>query len=262
MKSSERILKAALELAGHQAYDKITFADVAKEAGVHWTTVQRYFGCKEDMRKILLERQTQNNHQSLSDTRTKILDAANRVFAKYGYESATLDQVASDAGMTKGAVYWHFSSKSDLFLAICDRSLRQLTGGLAKQCHDVFTSPDPMEAIRILLESELGTCEEGAGEKPTLFFEFISGIREPAVRKKLCESFSNLFNETTDIFKAIQSKDLVTSRVDPHSLSVALHALVNGIVLMWLIAPEQVSFKSISAEVSKILWNGLQPNKL
>lgn len=258
--SAVRILKAVSELASRTPYDKITYADVAKEAGVHWTTVQRFFGSKEEMRRVLLEKQT-HHHHSFADTRTKILEAARRVFAKYGYEGATLDQVANDAGLTKGAVYWHFSSKSDLYLALCDRSLAQLQQGLPGQIRNIFGSSNPMEALSILLESQFASCEEGNGEQPMLFFEFISSSRDPSVRKKLCESFSKLFEGTSDILREMQQKGLLTSDVDSRDLSVILHSLVNGIVLMWLVAPNHVSFPSLSAAVSKILWYGIQPNE-
>ncbi|RAL24080.1 TetR/AcrR family transcriptional regulator [Thermoflavimicrobium daqui] len=202
-----------------------------------------------------------NHQQCLGDTKTKILDAARRVFARYGYEGATLDQVANDAGLTKGAVYWHFASKSDLFLTLCDRSLTQLREGLPKQIQYIFTSENPVEAVRKLLEAQFLSCEQGNDEQPMLFFEFISSSRDPSVRKKLCESFSKLFAETSEILREMQRKNLLTSNVDVDNLSVTLHALVNGIVLMWLVAPDQVSFQSISAEVSKVLWSGIQPNQ-
>ena len=60
-----------------------------------------------------------------SDTRTRILEAGRRMFTRHGYEKASLDLIASDVGLTKGAVYWHFSSKHDLFLAILEHSLQQ-----------------------------------------------------------------------------------------------------------------------------------------
>lgn len=258
MRSADQILQAAFHLASRYPYDKITYADVAKEAEVHWTTVRRFFGNKEEMRRILMERQTDHSH-SLVDTRTKILESAGRVFSRYGYEGATLDQVAHDAGMTKGAVYWHFSSKSDLYLALCDRSLAQLLQGLPKQSQEIFTSSNQMEALSLLLQSQFEACEQEKGERPLLFFEFISSSREPAVRKKLCESFSNVFTGTSNLIKEMQQKHLVTKKVDSHALSVTFHALVNGIVLMWLIAPNQISFQSLSEEVSKILWYGIQP---
>jgi len=51
-------------------------------------------------------------------TRTRLLSAAAEVFAKKGYERASVDDVALAAGLTKGAVYWNFASKEELFLAL------------------------------------------------------------------------------------------------------------------------------------------------
>lgn len=258
LRSSGRIRKAAVELARHSPYDKITFADVAKEAGVHWTTVKRYFGNREEMRSMLREIQIRSA-ESLADTRSRILQSARNVFSTYGYENATLDLVAEDAGLTKGAIYWHFAGKSELFLALMDQSLKNLLEGLFSQAQDVFASPDPMEALRILLESEFKSCEGDRGKNPMLFFEFISRSREPAVKKKLSHSFSELLDGTSKILAELQQQERINSNLKAHEISVSLHALMNGVILMWLVAPERISFESLSAEISKMLWRGLQP---
>ncbi|AFL54521.1 AcrR family transcriptional regulator [Sinorhizobium fredii] len=52
------------------------------------------------------------------ETRRKILSAAERVFYKKGVSGTTLDEVAGQAGVTRGAIYWHFANKTDLFLAL------------------------------------------------------------------------------------------------------------------------------------------------
>ncbi|GIQ64655.1 hypothetical protein PACILC2_32230 [Paenibacillus cisolokensis] len=256
MRSSEQIQKAVKELAARLPHDKITFADVAKEAGVHWTTVQRFFGSKEAMRTFILQKY---RDPSLADTRTKILDAAARLFAKHGYNGATLDLVAADTGMTKGAVYWHFSSKSDLFLALCERSLDRLLNRLPGQVHKVFASDNPTESLRRLLQSEFEACKEGGGERPLLFFEFIANSREPQIRKKLNEAFTKLIQGTSVLLKELQDRRLITKDAEPHNLAVTLHALINGAVLMWLTAPDQVSFQSLAAEISSVLWQGIRP---
>jgi AcrR family transcriptional regulator len=56
-------------------------------------------------------------------TRTQLLEAAARVYARRGFESATLDEVAEEAGFTKGAVYDHFGSKEKLLFALLDEYL-------------------------------------------------------------------------------------------------------------------------------------------
>ena len=61
----------------------------------------------------------------LERTRSLLLDAAEEVFAEKGFTSASLDDIARAAGYTKGAIYKHFATKEDLFLAVSDRYWRR-----------------------------------------------------------------------------------------------------------------------------------------
>ena len=57
-------------------------------------------------------------------TREQLLDAAERVFLAQGVTKTSLTTVAAAAGVTRGAVYWHFKDKADLFAAMCQRATR------------------------------------------------------------------------------------------------------------------------------------------
>src|ERR1700760_3083095 len=59
-------------------------------------------------------------------TRNRVLDAAERVFYEKGVSRTTLADIAQAAGVTRGAIYWHFANKGDLFNAMFDRSLLPL----------------------------------------------------------------------------------------------------------------------------------------
>jgi AcrR family transcriptional regulator len=59
--------------------------------------------------------------QQSDETREAILSASLKLFAKRGFTSTSVDEIGRAAGITKGAVYWHFKSKDELFLAILDR---------------------------------------------------------------------------------------------------------------------------------------------
>src|SRR6266536_2660256 len=56
-------------------------------------------------------------------TESALLSAAGRVFAERGYHGATLEDIAAEASVSKGALYHHFSSKQGLFLALLERGL-------------------------------------------------------------------------------------------------------------------------------------------
>lgn len=68
----------------------------------------------------------------LEHTRSLLLDAAEDVFAEKGFTAATLDDIAYAAGYTKGAIYKHFSTKEELFLAVSDRYWRRYFDNFAE----------------------------------------------------------------------------------------------------------------------------------
>lgn len=115
MSSYDKIMRAVEELAAKYPMDQISYSSIAKRANVHWTTVRRHVGGKEELQELLSRWQEQQGKQH-SDTRTRVMDAAIRVFVRHGYSGATLDQVALEAGQTKSVVYWHFTNKDDLYI--------------------------------------------------------------------------------------------------------------------------------------------------
>ena len=64
-------------------------------------------------------------------SRSRLLDAAAKVFAERGYRAASVDEVAAEAGFSKGAVYWHFASKEELLVAIFEQSMRDIQESFA-----------------------------------------------------------------------------------------------------------------------------------
>src|SRR5436305_15217196 len=57
------------------------------------------------------------------EARDELLDAALRVFARRGYRQASVDEIAAEAGYSKGALYWHFPGKHELFVALIDERI-------------------------------------------------------------------------------------------------------------------------------------------
>ena len=59
--------------------------------------------------------------EEAEQTRERLLDAAEQVFQRKGVSRTSLEDIAREAGLTRGALYWHFKDKSDVFAAIVDR---------------------------------------------------------------------------------------------------------------------------------------------
>src|SRR6266481_9102216 len=81
-------------------------------------------------------------------TREQLLDAAERVFRDRGVAKTSLAEVAASAGVTRGAVYWHFRDKADLFAAMCARATLPLDSLIAEA--GGATHADPLGALRAL----------------------------------------------------------------------------------------------------------------
>ncbi|MGF9910688.1 TetR/AcrR family transcriptional regulator [Brevibacillus porteri] len=246
-------------MAGKRPVDQITYADLAEVAGVHWTTVRRHLGSKQEMRALLANKQEQLGLIN-KDTRTRILDAAMRVFAKYGYAEATLDHVAADAGLTKGAVYWHFSNKSELYLTLCERSLSRNSKLIPQHVEGILGSNNPPNALGAWIMDQFQECKTNP-ESFMLFFEFLTSSRDPDIKRKLHETFDQWYRQIGDMLTAYQENDMLRKDVDPMSMAVFIQSLLNGLHMAWLINPAGVQSERFVDDISRILWRSLEQDK-
>src|SRR4051812_5849599 len=120
----------------------------------------------------------------LERTRALLLDAAEEVFAEKGFMAASLDDIASAAGYTKGAIYKHFSTKEDLFLAVSDRYWRRYFDNFA----EVLATATHIEARELdqiaerwrRLSRDRGPEHAALGQEFTLYL-----LRNPDARKRV-----------------------------------------------------------------------------
>src|SRR5215207_4620791 len=100
-------------------------------------------------------------------TRERLLAAAATVFARRGYHRATVEEIASEAGFTIGALYSNFGGKEDLFLALADRQVEERVAqvsAIADAAESDEPGRDAAERLRSFLERD--------PEWPLLFYEF------------------------------------------------------------------------------------------
>ena len=86
-------------------------------------------------------------------TRNALLDAAERVFYDKGVSRASLDDIAREAGATRGAIYWHFKDKVDLFAAMLERVTLPLEQ--SRREDGVGLGVDPVLQLRTMLHDAL-----------------------------------------------------------------------------------------------------------
>jgi len=257
MNVRDRVVEAAERVARTKPHDRITYADIAAEAGVHWTAVRRHLGDRPTMREWLRGLQSARDTPH-ADTRTRILEAGAAVFAEQGYRSASLDKVAERAGLTKGAVYWHFASKQDLFLAILDHHLSAQTRLLPRQLDRVLRSDEPESALADLLADRFRLPGEDDG-RPMLFLEFVLSGREPEVRERLRKMHGLMLDGAAACISELQRAGRIRSDLDPQAVSLMVDALLKGLVVEWLIDPGRAGDRELFRTMARVLWHGLTP---
>lgn len=170
-------------------------------------------------------------------TRAAVLDAAVQVFLAQGVARATLEDVARAAGVTRGAVYWHFRDKLDLFLAIDARARLPAEELLAEVAgHD---GPDPLGELARVLTERLVALEADAERRRYLTVvlvrcEYTEEMAPALDRQRRADAA--LRAELQRIFEsaAAARPGGLAPAWRPGTAALALHALVTGLINAWL----------------------------
>ena len=162
-------------------------------------------------------------------TRARLLKAAGSVFATRGYHDATLDEIARQAGLSKGAVYHHFSSKHELFLTLLSERLEDRLGDFERAFGEDA-------ALRFTREMERDP------RWAPLFFEFVAhSARDALARRAFADRF---LRRSRDVLGRVATERLEEAGLEPplspEELGAVIGALANGMAIERLFDPGSV----------------------
>jgi len=255
----ERIVAATRRLSAERSLQHLSFAQIAKEAGVSWATVRRYVGEKAHLAQFLAQEEAPASLPAGSDTRSRILTAARRVFAAKGYAGASLDEVAADAGLTKGAIYWHFASKGEVLLTLMEESRKRQTHTLPIAIRQWTEADDPTAALTTVLKDQMELCLRHQ-EWPRLLVEFLAESRDPQVRERFQALTRKRMEIIAEAIAQAQQRQLLRTDVDPFVVAVLLTNLLDGLQQWSLVDPVALEPASLAPAFAALLWPGLAPD--
>ena len=176
-------------------------------------------------------------------TRDGILDAAERVFERQGVARSSLSQVAAEAGVTRGAIYWHFANKGEVFAAMMQRAVEPLeTMGEV----DYAALADPMGELRARL---LAVFERILSEPQYLRVFSIAWhkceyVDEMAPIVDQCmEAGNRHLGRIESAFRTAQLKGQLSPAVDAHRAAMGLTALIDGLIADWSLQPASIAMQ-------------------
>ena len=183
--------------------------------------------------------------QEAQETRQHILDVALRLFSQQGVSSTSLGEIAKAAGVTRGAIYWHFKDKSDLFSEIWELSESNI-GELELEYQAKFPG-DPLSVLREILIHVLESTvtEERRRLLMEIIFHKCEFVGEMAVVQ---QAQRNLCLESYDRIAKMLPADLMTRRA-----AIIMRGYISGLMENWLFAPQSFDLKKEARDYVAIL---------
>jgi TetR/AcrR family transcriptional regulator, acrAB operon repressor len=191
-------------------------------------------------------------------TRAAVLKAALAVFSAKGYAAATLDDVAKTAKVTRGAVYWHFKGKADLYNTLIDEVSAR---GAAVVQGAVAQGGTLIEILQRVFVSQCALIEDDKEARAVMELALFKTGLDPelqAGRKKQIDSGNALIAGIADAMRMGIQQGVLRDNMDPADMARALLAFENGAIHLWLTSPKSFSLKSSAESFADILIKGLQ----
>jgi AcrR family transcriptional regulator len=192
--------------------------------------------------------------ESKARTRTRLMEAAGKVFACRGLERATVDEVAGEAGYTKGAFYANFESKEALFLAMLDERFAERL----EEIDRVLDSGATVTEQARMAGQEFNDHLAGNPEWSRLFFEFaVQALRDERFRAELVARQRALRERIAAGFRN-HSEALGAEPPLPAELVAAMtYAMADGFALARLLEPESVP-EDMFGSMLEMFFTGLE----
>ena len=189
--------------------------------------------------------------QRSEETRTKIIEAAIKLFSNSGYNKASVDDICAEAGISKGAFYHHFKSKQELFLALLDGWLEAIDNSI--EASKDKTAPETLmqmtEAFPYIFET--------AGDGLPMFLEFwLQASRD----KKIWDASIAPYRRYHKYFTSLINRGVEEGsffEVDPELASRMIVSTAMGLLLQSLLDPEGANWENVARDSTTMLVNGL-----
>lgn len=183
--------------------------------------------------------------------KNQIIDSATIQFSKIGYNNATMDDIAKEAGVAKGSLYYHFKSKDELFISLIELGIDDIISKLNSITDEnISTKEMTSKVIDFIIKYYMEYPE-----LCSLFFnEKTNGISENVIiRMKNC---SNRLNKTlADLLNEAYGHNIVR-KMDFELASVAIFHMLNGIC-MKMIEDDRIKESDAKELMIELLFNGI-----
>jgi AcrR family transcriptional regulator len=194
-------------------------------------------------------------------TRDALLDAAEAVFLEKGYAHSTLEEMARRAGLTRGAIYWHFRNKADVFNALAARvrfPLEELVERIEQE-----PAARPLTTLRALCRYALDDLARDERRQRVYTILLHRLERTPGSLEALTyiqQTETRGLVELERLFEAARAAGDVDPGLAPKTAAWALQAYLYGLYARWLREPAEIALAEQADTLLDFFFDGLAAN--
>lgn len=166
--------------------------------------------------------------QQRNETKNKLLQAAEKIFALEGYTNASMDRIAEEAGFSKGTIYLYFKDKEELFVSVLEKQMK-INEQLIKE------NINWDQPLSRMVEDCLHALTAGGYYNPSiscsLLMEFLSQAirRDDIIHQTITDLYDRMKTLLSDIIREAQERGKVDPSIDPDHVTTLLIACVDGL---------------------------------
>ncbi len=181
-------------------------------------------------------------------TRRRIVDAARAVFLKRGVSKSSLEHIAAEANVTRGAVYWHFKNKTDIFHAIREQVFLPLIDRMDDTLVlSASSKENPLDQIEKSLCQTVNELNENIEmreiyEIMMIKCEYVDEFA--TVLHQIMNNCSDLVEKIELAYERAKHQGLLSTHLSPKALAMDTHLFFGGLLHMWVKDAEGTKFRN------------------
>lgn len=187
-------------------------------------------------------------------TRQRIIDASRQVFLSRGVSRTSMEQIATEAGVTRGAVYWHFSNKTELFKTLREQVLLPLIDRMDESLL-VKNNDDPIGQIGNFLSGTIDALNESSDTRQTFeimmvkceYVEELSALLEQTLSN--CEHITKKLEQ---LYERAKTKGQLKPDASPIILAMDTHLFFSGLIHLWV---KDLDYKHYRDQAKNLISN-------
>lgn len=190
-------------------------------------------------------------------TRELLLDASETVFANKGVGASTLNDIAKEAGLTRGALYHHFKDKRDLIEGIMERALLPHTLPEIKDASEFRSVLEYAEMRTIAFLKELNTNERLKMVNKIIHTRCEMTPGNSEVMNYYRSFLNNIFDDLNVIFETAKEKGEIEKNTCPKTAALLIFSSIHGLVDLWLYDIGNIDLETEGSTLIKMLFKSL-----